>query len=56
VADASTCEHLKSEANRVVCLYTPRELSSVGPWYEEFSQTSDEEVRRLLDAAGKKLV
>jgi hypothetical protein len=31
---------------------TPEPFSAVGFWYEEFSQTSDEEVKRLLDSTG----
>ena len=35
-------------ADAVVCPHTPRELRSVGEWYRDFSQTSDDEVRALL--------
>jgi putative phosphoribosyl transferase len=31
-----------------VCLLTPRPFRAVGAWYEDFSQTSDDEVRELL--------
>ncbi|WP_218082262.1 phosphoribosyltransferase [Anthocerotibacter panamensis] len=37
-----------TEADRVVCLLTPEPLHAIGLWYEDFSQTSDEEVRALL--------
>jgi predicted phosphoribosyltransferase len=42
----------KREADEVVALMTPEEFYAVGQWYENFSQTSDEEVTRLLAAAG----
>jgi putative phosphoribosyl transferase len=33
-----------------VCTLTPVPFSAVGVWYDDFSQTTDEEVRRLLSA------
>jgi putative phosphoribosyl transferase len=48
VADPGVCSRLTSEADEVVCLYTPAQLASVGQWYEDFSQTTDEEVTSLL--------
>jgi predicted phosphoribosyltransferase len=35
-------------ADEVVCLQAPMMFSAVGQWYEDFSQTTDEEVERLL--------
>jgi putative phosphoribosyl transferase len=49
VAAISTCEELKREVDEIVCLRTPPDFSAVGLWYEDFSQTSDEEVRQLLN-------
>lgn len=51
VAVIQTCEELRREVDRVVCLRTPEAFSAVGAWYDDFSQTSDEEVRKLLSAA-----
>jgi erythromycin esterase-like protein/predicted phosphoribosyltransferase len=51
VADPDVCESLRSEADEVVCAFTPRPFQAVGAWYEDFSQTSDEEVRELLERA-----
>ena len=48
VADPGICHRLAQEADEVVCLYTPLRLDAVGQWYEDFSQTTDEEVRDLL--------
>jgi putative phosphoribosyl transferase len=49
VAAPSTCLELKAEVDDVVCLRTPSEFSAVGLWYDDFSQTTDAEVRALLD-------
>jgi erythromycin esterase-like protein/predicted phosphoribosyltransferase len=50
IGAAESCERLVPVADRVVCLATPAPFSSVGQWYQDFSQTSDAEVRRLLAA------
>jgi len=51
VAAAETCGMLANEADDVVCVNVPESFHAVSLWYEEFSQTSDDEVRRLLEAA-----
>ncbi len=48
VAPIDTVEELRKEADEVVCLATPEPFSAIGKWYEDFSQTSDEEVSNLL--------
>jgi predicted phosphoribosyltransferase len=48
VAPASTCRELGSFADEVVCVETPEPFYGVGMWYEDFSPTSDAEVRDLL--------
>jgi putative phosphoribosyl transferase len=48
VAARETCEELKREVDEIICLRTPDPFSAVGLWYEDFSQTTDEEVRELL--------
>ena len=48
-AAADTCETLRGEVDELVCLMTPEPFHAVGLWYEDFSQTSDEEVRQLLE-------
>jgi putative phosphoribosyl transferase len=50
-APASTCEQLRREADEVVCATTPRPFRAVGYSYRSFPQTTDEEVRELLQAA-----
>ena len=42
---------LESEADEVVCLSMPEPFVAVGLWYERFGQTTDDEVRELLDRA-----
>jgi predicted phosphoribosyltransferase len=51
VADPEVCDALRELADEVVCVVTPRPLRAVGAWYEDFSQTSDEEVSELLARA-----
>jgi predicted phosphoribosyltransferase len=48
VGARETCEALRAVADEVVCPFTPEPFSAVGLWYHDFSQTSDDEVRRLL--------
>ena len=50
VAPPDTIEELAALADDVVCLQAPPGFSAVGQWYEDFSQTSDDEVERLLRA------
>jgi len=51
VGAEETCERLRRMADRVLCLAAPPAFAAVSQWYENFSETSDEEVRALLDAA-----
>lgn len=51
VAAAETCEEFKTEVDETVCAATPRMFNGVGRWYEDFSQTSDDEVHELLAQA-----
>ncbi|MBE9005282.1 phosphoribosyltransferase [Fortiea sp. LEGE XX443] len=48
VAPPITCEQLQAEVDEVVCLVTPEPFYAIGLWYEDFSQTTDTEVRNLL--------
>ena len=56
VGAPQTCEDFRDEADEAVCARTPEPFHAVGAWYEDFSQTTDEEVRELLGraAAGAK--
>jgi len=51
VSSPSTCEELEREVDEIVCFHTPDQFYAVGEWYEDFSQTSDDEVRELLNRA-----
>jgi putative phosphoribosyl transferase len=48
VASRATCDRFRDEVDEVVCAVTPEPFYAVGNWYEDFSQTSDDEVRELL--------
>ena len=48
VAPPSVVEILRQLADEVVSVITPQDFRGVGQWYDDFSQTSDEEVHRLL--------
>ena len=52
VAARSTCDSLAMEADEIVCAETPEPFFAVGLWYEDFSETSDQEVRDLLQSTG----
>jgi putative phosphoribosyl transferase len=52
VAARQTCEEMRDLADEVVCAVTPEPFRAVGVWYEDFSQTSDEEVHDILGRAG----
>jgi predicted phosphoribosyltransferase len=51
VGAPETCRRLAEEADDVVCALTPEDLWAVGAWYERFNQTTDDEVRRVLEAS-----
>lgn len=51
VAPPETVMQLEQEADEVICLLAPSAFFGVGYWYEDFSQTSDNEVRMLLRTA-----
>jgi putative phosphoribosyl transferase len=51
VAPREAVARLSKEADEVVCLATPEPFFAVGQWYEQFPQTSDQEVVELLERA-----
>jgi len=51
VAAAEAVNALRREVDDVVCLATPEPFRAVGLWYRHFDQTTDDEVRALLDSA-----
>jgi putative phosphoribosyl transferase len=51
VGPSDTCTTLVPEADEMICLATPHPFLSVGQWYEDFAQTTDDEVIHLLRSA-----
>src|SRR5881628_2919080 len=54
VGPPDTCREFEDEADEVICASAPEFFQAVGQYYEDFSQTSDEEVRELLARAAQK--
>jgi predicted phosphoribosyltransferase/dienelactone hydrolase len=54
VAPPSTIALLRQEADEVVCPATPEPFFGISRWYKDFTQVSDDEVRRLLAQAWQK--
>ncbi|HVV77628.1 MAG TPA: phosphoribosyltransferase [Mycobacteriales bacterium] len=48
VGAPETIDRLAREADRVVCVHTPDTFYAVGEWYDDFQQTTDAEVERVL--------
>jgi putative phosphoribosyl transferase len=48
VAPADVCQEFRAEVDRVICLKTPEPFYAIGLWYDNFAQTTDEEVCTLL--------
>jgi predicted phosphoribosyltransferase len=48
VGDPAACAELEPEVDQVICAVMPKAFRSVSQWYEDFGQTSDEQVRDLL--------
>ncbi len=51
VASRQACGHIRDEVDDCVCLATPTPFAAVGEWYQDFRQTTDAEVRELLQQA-----
>ena len=51
IGSRDTCDQFRSEVEDVVCGRTPEPFHAVGAWYRDFTQTTDDEVRELLDRA-----
>lgn len=48
VAEAKTCEHFAKLADHLICPLRPMNFMAVGAWYDDFAQTTDDEVYALL--------
>jgi predicted phosphoribosyltransferase len=51
VGSPETCRKLRTLVGELVCAYEPEEFRAVGEYYDDFAQTSDDEVRAALGAA-----
>jgi putative phosphoribosyl transferase len=54
ICSPETCHKLQDEVDEIICAVTPRPFQSVGFWYDDFSQTTDDEVRKLLKQAANR--
>jgi putative phosphoribosyl transferase len=53
VAAPQVCDEMQQEADEVVCAMMPPSLGGIGGWYVDFRQTTDDEVRQLLNQAAR---
>ena len=56
VASSSVCDAIRDDVDEIVCGLTPELFYAVGLWYEDFAQTSDEEVQTLLAKADERVL
>jgi putative phosphoribosyl transferase len=55
VGAPETCMEFQAETDKTICARMPEPFYAVGLWYGDFSQTTDEEVRELLDRSARDL-
>jgi len=55
VGPPDTCHEISKEADETICLSTPPFFQAVGQYYDDFSQTSDDDVRELLTRASQEI-
>jgi len=53
VSASETCDEYRMGVDEIVCAQTPEPFLGVGMWYRDFSQTTDEEVREILNHAAE---
>jgi putative phosphoribosyl transferase len=53
VGPPDTCHEIEEQADETICLSTPEFFQAVGQYYDDFSQTTDEDVRKLLGSAAE---
>jgi predicted phosphoribosyltransferase len=49
VSAPQTCDEYRMGVDEIICAATPKRFYGVGQWYDDFSQTTDEEVSELLE-------
>jgi putative phosphoribosyl transferase len=55
IAPPETCDAFRDIVDDIVCARTPEPFYAVGLWYQDFSQTTDDEVRELLERAAREI-
>lgn len=50
-ASPETCDEFRDDVDDIICAITPTPFYAVGAWYDDFAQTTDEEVQELLRAS-----
>ena len=53
-AAPSVCAEIGREVDEIICAITPEPFYAVGLWYDDFSETSDDDVRTLLHQASRR--
>lgn len=53
VAPPRSCEKISRKVDDMLCLRTPDPFGGVGAWYDDFGETTDEDVRELLERADR---
>ncbi len=48
VAPPDACDEIRPTVDQLICLETQEPFYAVGTWYDDFSQTTDQEVKDLL--------
>lgn len=56
VGARQTCDAFREEVDEIVCARSPDDFQAVGMWYEDFEQTTDDEVRTALASAARHFV
>ena len=56
IASPEICDQMRAYVDDIICAVTPEPFYAVGLWYEDFSQTSDEEVRDLLRQTSEQVI
>jgi putative phosphoribosyl transferase len=53
VAPPDVCDEFRQKVDQIVCAEMPEPFGAISVWYQDFSQTSDGEVRELLERAAQ---
>ena len=56
VGSAGTCRELRAEADEFVCVRMPDHFMAVGQAYDDFSPTTDEEVRAVVESGARAVI